>query len=75
MLCTYNLFLIFRHNDFAMTLHDYEKNQVGDLDIYDLTNVEPWSTSPLSHTDIKRLRAGKLGAQVLYIYYTISYTG
>ena len=38
---------------------------MSNLDIYDLTNVAPWNTSPLSHTDIKRLRAGKVGAQVI----------
>lgn len=59
--------VIIRHNDFPMTLHDYASNQVSNLDIYDLTNVAPWSTSPLSHTDIKRLRAGKVGAQVWFI--------
>ena len=42
-----------------------EKNQVGNLDIYDLTNVQPWATNPYSHTDIKRLREGKVGAQVM----------
>jgi len=47
-----------------MTLRMYAKNQVADLDIYDLTNTTGWSNSPLSHTDIRRLRQGKVGAQV-----------
>ena len=40
------------------------KNQINDLNITDLTNVLPWSKSNMSHTDIERLRAGKVGAQV-----------
>ena len=47
-----------------MTLRMYEKNQVANVDIYDLTNTTGWSDSPLSHTDIRRLRQGKVGAQV-----------
>ena len=50
-----------------MTLRDYAKNQVANLDINDLTAVEPWASSTLSHTDIKRLRQGKMGAQVISI--------
>ena len=53
-----------RHNDFPMTLRSYARNQVANLDINDLTNQEPWSSSPSSHTDINRLRQGKVGAQV-----------
>ena len=34
------------------------------LDINDLTVVEPWASANTSHTDIKRLRQGKMGAQV-----------
>lgn len=48
-----------------MTLRDYARNQVGKLDITDLTTVEPWASSSLSHTDINRLRQGKVGAQVM----------
>lgn len=49
----------------AYTFDDLMKNQINDLNITDLTNVLPWSKSNMSHTDIKRLRAGKVGAQVL----------
>lgn len=55
---------VYRHNDFPYSLRRYESNQVGDLDIYDLTTVEPWASSSSSHTDINRLRQGKVGAQV-----------
>jgi membrane dipeptidase len=48
-----------------MTLRDLARNQVGDLDISDLTTVEPWASSSSSHTDINRLRTGKVGAQVI----------
>ena len=46
-------------------MRDFAKNQVANLDINDLTSVEPWASSPKSHTDIKRLREGKMGAQVI----------
>jgi membrane dipeptidase len=55
---------IHRHNDFPYSLRRYENNQVGDLDINDLTTSEPWASSSSSHTDINRLRQGKVGAQV-----------
>ena len=48
-----------------MTLRDLARNQVGDLDITDLTTSEPWASSSSSHTDINRLRTGKVGAQVI----------
>ena len=64
--------LIDGHNDFPMTLRDYAKNQVASLDINDLTSLEPWASSPLSHTDIKRLRQGKMGAQVIAFKSTVS---
>ena len=54
----------FRHNDFPNSLRNYEKNQVGNLDISNLTARDPWATSSSSHTDINRLRQGKVGAQV-----------
>lgn len=50
------------------TLRNYANNQVGILNITDLTNVEPWASSSSSHTDVIRLRQGKVGAQVnIYI--------
>ncbi|XP_032799459.2 LOW QUALITY PROTEIN: dipeptidase 1 [Daphnia magna] len=60
--------LIDGHNDFPYSLRRYESNQVGDLDIYDLTTVEPWASSSSSHTDINRLRQGKVGAQFWSAY-------
>ena len=35
----------------------------------DLTTVEPWASYPPSHTDIKRLRQGKVGAQVMFHFF------
>lgn len=55
-----------RHNDFPNSLRKYANNQVDDLDIYDLTTLEPWASSSSSHTDINRLRQGKVGAQVQF---------
>jgi membrane dipeptidase len=55
-----------RHNDFPNSLRKYANNQIDDLDIYDLTTLEPWASSPSSHTDINRLRQGKVGAQVQF---------
>jgi membrane dipeptidase len=54
------------HNDFPWTLRNYAKNQIGALNITDLTKLEPWASSPSSHTDINRLRQGKVGAQVMF---------
>ena len=48
-----------------MTLRDLARNQVGELDISDLTAVEPWASSSSSHTDINRLRQGKVGARMI----------
>ena len=43
------------------------------LDIYDLTDQQPWASSPTSQTDIKRLRQGKVGAQVETCFHTTTY--
>ncbi|KZS18074.1 Dipeptidase [Daphnia magna] len=60
--------LIDGHNDLPWTLRNYANNQVGILNITDLTNVEPWASSPSSHTDVIRLRQGKVGAQFWAAY-------
>ena len=57
--------VLYRHNDFPYSLRRYEDNQVGNLDINDLTTSQPWASSSSSHTDINRLRTGKVGAQVI----------
>ncbi|XP_046461771.1 dipeptidase 1-like [Daphnia pulex] len=64
--------LIDGHNDFPYSLRRYENNQVGDLDINDLTTSEPWASSSSSHTDINRLRQGKVGAQFWSAYVSCS---
>ena len=51
---------------------------MGNLDISNLTARDPWATSSSSHTDINRLRQGKVGAQVkknniTLIYYAFVY--
>ncbi|EFX80770.1 hypothetical protein DAPPUDRAFT_196706 [Daphnia pulex] len=60
--------LIDGHNDFPMSLRDFARNQVGELDINDLTTLEPWASSSSSHTDINRLHTGKVGAQFWSAY-------
>uniref|UniRef100_A0A0P5RAR7 Dipeptidase n=1 Tax=Daphnia magna TaxID=35525 RepID=A0A0P5RAR7_9CRUS len=60
--------LIDGHNDLPWTLRNYANNQVGILNITDLTNVEPWASSSSSHTDVIRLRQGKVGAQFWAAY-------
>ena len=61
------IFIARSHNDFPWTLRNYAKNQIASLNITDLTKLEPWASSPSSHTDIIRLRQGKVGAQVISI--------
>ena len=55
--------MCFRHNDLPWNLkslnHDYLKN----FDFEDLKNDPEWNCSSC-HTDLKRLKAGKVGAQV-----------
>ncbi|XP_046461768.1 dipeptidase 1-like [Daphnia pulex] len=60
--------LIDGHNDFPWTLRNYAKNQIAALNITDLTKLEPWASSPSSHTDINRLRQGQVGAQFWVAY-------
>ena len=60
----------FRHNDLAWRYRYYAKNQVyGQHDLRtNLTEVWTNKDEP-SHTDIPRLRKGKVGGQVLIYFY------
>lgn len=59
----------FRHNDLPWNLRKFLRNEINDFELNtDLTVVEPWSKSKYSHTDLPRLRAGMMGAQVKFIY-------
>ncbi|KAL7302923.1 hypothetical protein TKK_0004151 [Trichogramma kaykai] len=57
--------LIDGHNDLPWNVRKFVHNQLGDVNLSsDLSRIEPWAKSDWSHTDIPRLRAGQVGAQV-----------
>ena len=59
------LFPICRHNDLPWNVRKFVHNQLGEVNLSsDLGRVDPWARSDWSHTDIPRLRAGLVGAQV-----------
>jgi len=64
---------ILRHNDLPWNVRKFVHNQLGEVNLSsDLGRVDPWARSDWSHTDIPRLRAGLVGAQVnptLYAHY------
>jgi membrane dipeptidase len=60
--------LIDGHNDLAWTIFNYEKNQINNFDLEDLKSNPKWSSVNNSHTDLKRLREGKLGGQFWVAY-------
>lgn len=54
-----------RHNDLPWNVRKFVHNQLGEVNLSsDLGRVDPWARSEWSHTDIPRLRAGLVGAQV-----------
>jgi len=56
---------VFRHNDLAWNIRKFVHNKLGNVNFsQNLADVEPWSISKWSHTDIPRLVQGGLGAQV-----------
>ncbi|KAJ9596044.1 hypothetical protein L9F63_012777 [Diploptera punctata] len=56
--------LIDGHNDLPYNLRMYVKNQLNKIDLStDLTQDPVWGQLENSHTDLPRLRAGRLGAQ------------
>jgi membrane dipeptidase len=59
----------FSHNDLAWNIRKFLHNQLGKFNFSeDLRQVEPWSKSNWSHTDLPRMKAGLIGAQVgLYV--------
>ncbi len=55
-----------RHNDLPWSLREHVKNDLRKFDFTaNLTQVEPWKSDPYSHTDLPRIREGRLGGQVL----------
>ena len=65
MLAGNDLFLPSRHNDLPWNIRKFIHNQLQTVNLtYDLRNISPWSKSQWSHTDLNRLRQGRVGAQV-----------
>ncbi|XP_049779478.1 dipeptidase 1-like [Schistocerca cancellata] len=61
--------LIDGHNDLPWNIRKFVHNQLRDLNLAeDLRDVEPWSRSPWSHTDLMRMRAGLVGGQFWAAY-------
>ncbi|XP_039284752.1 dipeptidase 1 isoform X3 [Nilaparvata lugens] len=61
--------LIDGHNDLPWNIRKFVHNQLSNLNFsLDLRQVEPWSKSNWSHTDLPRLREGLVGAQFWSAY-------
>jgi hypothetical protein len=57
--------LIYSHNDFPMAVRELLFNDISGLNFNsNLSESEPWASYDLDHTDLPRLRAGKVGGQV-----------
>ena len=71
MLLVNSLSLLLSHNDLAWTISSNLDNDLSQFDFNsDLTEVEPWASDPHSHTDLPRIREGRLGAQVTETHLT-----
>jgi membrane dipeptidase len=64
------------HNDVPEQLRDRYKNVIADFDFRDGRDVPPsnWA-SPAMHTDLPRLREGKVGAQFWSVYVSAQLPG
>ena len=59
-------FAIFSHNDFAFGIRQLMQNNITALDFNsNLSASEPWASYPHDHTDLPRLREGRVGGQVI----------
>lgn len=57
--------LIDAHNDLPYNIRKFVHNQLAEFNFdVDLKNVPPWSNSNWSHTDLQRLKKGRVAAQV-----------
>ncbi|CAL8129339.1 unnamed protein product [Orchesella dallaii] len=57
------------HNDLPMVVRQLARNDLRLFDLRkDLTTVQPWATAKNSHTDIPRLRQGKVGGAFWVAY-------
>ena len=63
------------HNDVPEQLRDRRKNVLGTFDFTDTTNTaDPATGTAAMQTDIKRMRAGKIGAQFWSVYVSANLT-
>ena len=66
------MFIYFRHNDLSAQYRERTKNQVYTIDLTkDVNSQAAWEDKVggvIGHTDIPKLRAGMVGAQVIEIY-------
>lgn len=63
------------HNDVPDALRDRRKNMLGGFDFADTTQTaDPAKGWAAMHTDLKRLRAGKVGAQFWSVYVSASHS-
>ncbi|XP_067002128.1 dipeptidase 1-like [Anabrus simplex] len=61
--------LVDGHNDLPWNIRKFLHNRLRDFRFSDdLRQVSPWSQSAWSHTDLPRLRAGRVGAQFWAAY-------
>ncbi|KAK7084199.1 hypothetical protein SK128_010590, partial [Halocaridina rubra] len=61
--------LIDGHNDLAWNIRNFVHNKLEKVDMsQNLSAVEPWGSSHWSHTDLARLRHGRVGAQFWAAY-------
>ncbi len=55
-----------RHNDLPWNIRKFVHSKLSNVNFsLDLREIEPWSLSKWSHTDIPRLVQGGLGGQVI----------
>ena len=58
-------FIVFRHNDFPLTIRELYQNDLSTLEFdSNLTENELFLDYSTDHTDLPRLRKGKVGGQV-----------
>ena len=55
----------FSHNDWAWLIRENFRNNLTDLDLYNMTQYHLKNDTP-SKTDITRLRKGQVGGQVCF---------
>uniref|UniRef100_A0A1B0ABJ0 Dipeptidase n=1 Tax=Glossina pallidipes TaxID=7398 RepID=A0A1B0ABJ0_GLOPL len=61
--------LIDGHNDLPWNIRKFLKNQLKDFHFGgDLRQIQPWSSSAWSHTDLRRLKEGMVSAQFWSAY-------